>query len=61
MEYCAFLLINIVDIRNRQSNHRGLFPMRLLRPFDTLRRYGYDEEPLSLQSLLPRMIGELSL
>lgn len=31
MEYCAFLLINIVDIRNRQSNHRGLFPMRLLR------------------------------
>lgn len=61
MEYCAFLLINIVDIRNRQSNHRGLFPMRLLRPFDTLRRYGNDEEPLSLQSLLPRMIGELSL
>lgn len=61
MEYCAFLLIGIVDIRNRQDSRRVSLPTRLMRPLDSIRRFGNDEQEFSLQNLLPRMIGELSL
>ena len=61
MEYCAFLLISIVDISNRQNSRRIPLPVRLMRASDSIRRFGNDEQELSLQNLLPRMIGELSL
>lgn len=61
MEYCAFLLIGIVDIRNSQNSRRVSLPTHLMRPFDSIRRFGNDVQELSLKNLLPRMIGELSL
>ena len=57
IEYCIFLFLKIVD---RQSGQRPLLPMKLRRPIDYFRRYD-SEEQLSFYSLLPKLVGELSL
>ena len=61
IEYCAFLLMSIADVRNNPTGQRVPFLMPFNRSLDNLRRFVYDEQPLNLHTLLPLMIRELSL
>lgn len=59
IEYCIYLLIQIKDTMNQQQGRNSrILPMRLRRPFD---RYISNNDNISLATLLPKMIGELSL
>lgn len=59
IEYCIYLLIQIKDTMNQQQGRNSrMLPMRLRRPFD---RYVSNNDNISLSTLLPKMIGELSL
>ncbi|MBS1479881.1 MAG: hypothetical protein HP061_03455 [Christensenellaceae bacterium] len=59
IEYCIYLLIQIKDTMNQQQGRNSrILPMRLRRPFD---RYVSNNDNISLATLLPKMIGELSL
>lgn len=59
IEYCIYLLIQIKDTMNlQQGRNSRILPMRLRRPFD---RYVSNNDNISLATLLPKMIGELSL
>lgn len=59
IEYCIYLLIQIKDTMNQQQGRNSrMLPMRLRRPFD---RYVSNNDNISLATLLPKMIGELSL
>lgn len=59
IEYCIYLLIQIKDTMNQQQGRNSIIlPMRLRRPFD---RYISNNDNISLATLLPKMIGELSL
>ncbi|MDO4277348.1 MAG: hypothetical protein Q4C69_00850 [Lachnoclostridium edouardi] len=59
IEYCIYLLIQIKDTMNQQQGRNSrVLPMRLRRPFD---RYVSTNDNISLATLLPKMIGELSL
>lgn len=59
IEYCIYLLIQIKDMMNQQQGRNSrILPMRLRRPFD---RYVSNNDNISLATLLPKMIGELSL
>lgn len=58
IEYCAFLLIGISETRNKQLGRLTHPPVRLL---DYIRRLNNEEKDISLQNLLPLIIGELSL
>ena len=59
IEYCIYLLIQIKDMMNQQQGRNSrMLPMRLRRPFD---RYVSNNDNISLATLLPKMIGELSL
>lgn len=59
VEYCAFLLISVIDARNNQGSRR--IPVTLSRPFDYLQRFEDDEQPLNLHTLLPQIIRALSV
>ena len=59
VEYCAFLLINVIDARNNQGSRR--IPVTFSRPFDYLQRFEDDEQPLNLHTLLPQIIRALSV
>lgn len=57
IEYCAFLIMKIID----ESNHCWPpFFLRLTRP-ESLRRYISEGETMSLEVILPQLIRELSL
>lgn len=59
IEYCIYLLIQIKDTMNQQQGRNSrMLPMRLRKPFD---RYVSNNDNISLATLLPKMIGELSL
>lgn len=59
IEYCIYLLIQIKDTMNQQQGRNSrMLPMRLRRPLD---RYVSNNDNISLATLLPKMIGELSL
>ena len=59
IEYCIYLLMQIKDTMNQQQGRNSrILPIRLRRPFD---RYVSNNDNISLATLLPKMIGELSL
>ncbi len=58
LEYSAFLLSKLGEEYN--NGNRRIPLMRLRRPIDFI-RHTDEEEPINLNYLLPRMIGELSL
>lgn len=58
IEYCAFLLIGIYDVKSKPIARLAPSSMRLS---DYVRRLNNEEQDISFQNLLPRMIGELSL
>lgn len=59
IEYCIYLLMQIKDTMNQQQGRNSrMLPMRLRRTFD---RYVGNNDTISLATLLPKMIGELSL
>lgn len=59
IEYCIYLLIQSKDTMNQQQGRNSrMLPMRLRKPFD---RYVSNNDNISLATLLPKMIGELSL
>lgn len=61
IEYCAFLLIGIIDARKKQIGRRTAISMRITRSFEDYFRFLDKEQTLNLQSLLPQMMRVLSI
>lgn len=59
VEYSFYLLMTLKDAMNQQQGRNNrILPIQLRRPFD---RYFSSDSDTSLDTILPRLIGELSL
>lgn len=59
LRYCVFLLISIRDAQPERA--RAMLPMRLHRPMDFLRYVDRDDDDITWEKILPRMMCGLSL